>query len=151
MWNWRAIKTGVLGPLDAPMLALQNELQLSAKTMPALARVKTTDATVTTLHTIPIPVDTVVVIHGFVVARRTGGTSGAANDGAGYELKLVANNSAGTAAEIAAETKTVLGESQAGWDVATDASGGNIRVRVTGAADNDIEWRWTGRSFSVKE
>ena len=31
-------------------------------------------------------------------------------------------------------------EDQAGWDCTLDVSGSNIRVRVTGAANNTIDW-----------
>jgi hypothetical protein len=147
IWNWP--KQG--SALDAPMLALQGVLLLREKVTRPLERVLTTDATVTTLIAVPVPVDTSVKCTGEVVARRTGGAAGSANDGAGYDVRFVATNSAGTAALIGSATVTVIGESQAAWTVTVDASGGTIRVRVTGAADNTIQWRWAGRTISVKE
>jgi hypothetical protein len=53
---------------------------------------------------------------------------------------VAAKNTAGTAAELAAETTTTIGESQAGWNVTTAASGATILVQVTGAASNNVTW-----------
>lgn len=130
---------------------LENELAQTAKYLPVQAVMRTTDATVTTLYEADVPVDKTVIVTGYVVARRTGGSGGSANDGAGYRVEFVAKNTSGTAALIGAGSVTVLGESQAGWDVTLSASGGTIRVRVTGAASNNITWAWTGRTLSVKE
>lgn len=138
-------------PKDGQLLDLKNALEHAERNAYAHDRIKTTDATVTTLSTVVVPVDHTLLVDGFVVARRTGGLSGSTNDGAGYRVQFVAKNTAGTAALIGSGTITVLGESQAGWDVTLSASSGNILVRVTGAAQNDIEWRWTARAFSVKE
>lgn len=149
-WAWKPVGGAIGAVIDGPMKALENALKANEKYMPIKARVPTTDATVTTLYTAVIPVDTSVVVDGWIVARRTGGSSGAANDGAGYRVQFVAKNTSGTAALIGSGTVTTLGESQAGWDVTLSASGDGIRVRVTGAANNAISWRWSGRSVSVK-
>lgn len=148
-WAWSSI-TGELGLLLNPrMKALDNDLALSSKVLPVQEKVFTTDATVTTLTTLAIPVSTTVVVSGYVAARRTGGSAGAAEDGAGYRVEIVAKNTAGTAAAIGSSV-TAIGESQAGWDVTVDASGGSIRVRVTGAANNNVSWIWSGRTISVR-
>lgn len=126
-------------------------LRQRSQVLPPQEKTRTTDATVTTLFAAEIPVNQTVVVSGFVVARRTGGSSGATNDGAGYRVEFVAKNTAGTAALIGAGSVTVLGESQAGWDVTLSASGSTIRVRVTGAANNNVTWSWSGKSLSVKE
>lgn len=104
------------------------------------ARVTTTNATVTTLLSYAIPTSNTVLLKGFVVARRTGGTSGTAEDGAAYEFKAVYKNVAGTATLIGSSTITAIGESQAGWDVTLPVSSGNVNISVTGAADNNITW-----------
>lgn len=151
-WSWKTLADRAMDAALVPnMKSLENDLKLSAKYMPVQARVATTDATVTTIYTATIPVDTSVGVHGWVVARRTGGSAGAANDGAFYEVKFGAKNTSGTAALIggAASVATVA-EDVAGWNVTVSASGGTILVRVTGAADTNISWRWTGRSVSVK-
>lgn len=102
--------------------------------------VATTDATVTTVLTHAVPTTTTVQITGTVTARRTGGSSGTVEDGAGYRIDSVLKNVSGTATEIAAETLTVVGEDQAGWTVTLAVSGGNALVQVTGAANNNISW-----------
>jgi len=151
-WTWGALSDPTVGALlTPPMRALQNYLGLSEKTYPRQDILRTTDATVTTLHTETIPVDTSVCVSGYVVARRTGGASGAANDGAAYRVEFLAKNTAGTAALIGSGTVTVLGESQAGWDCTLSATGGTILVQVTGAAGNNVTWNWSGRTLAGKE
>lgn len=103
-------------------------------------RIATTNTTLTTLHTLAIPATTTVLAHGFVVARRTGGTSGAAEDGAAYEFKAVYKNVAGTATLIGSSTINVIGEDQAAWDFQLNASSGNVLIQVQGAADNNVTW-----------
>jgi hypothetical protein len=111
-------------------------------------RVTTANATPTTLHTVAIPASTAVGFTGYVIGRRTGGASGAAEDCAYYRVEFVAKNTAGTAATVGS-TVTVIGESQAAWDVTTAASTSNILIQVTGAASNDITWHLTGRYYPV--
>lgn len=130
--------------------ALEQELALRAKVLPVQDKIYTTNATVTTLHTATIPVNTSVLVDGFVVARRTGGSAGAANDGAGYTVQFVAKNTTGTAALIGSGTVTALGESVAGWDLTLAASAGTILVQATGAADTNVSWVGSFTSLSVK-
>lgn len=99
----------------------------------------TTNATVTTLHTVAIPASTTVALRAIVVARRTGGAAGTAEDGARYELKGVYKNVAGTATLIGTVTK-LADEDQAAWDTNFTPSGGNVLIEVTGAVDNNITW-----------
>ncbi len=103
-------------------------------------KVSTTNATVTTLSTINVPSTTTLSIKGYVSARRTGGSSGTAEDGAMYRVEAVYKNISGTATSIGSVV-TVIGESQSGWDVTLSASSGTVLVRVTGAANNNITWR----------
>lgn len=104
-------------------------------------RVTTTDATVTTVATVTIPASQTVAVNCTIVARRTGGASGTAEDGAYYELKVAMKGNAGNnASEIAAETVTVIGESQAGFTVSSVPSAGTELIQVTGAASNNITW-----------
>lgn len=134
------------------MKALENELQAMQKSHAAHKIVRTTDATVTTLLTQQIPVNHSLGLSGYVVARRTGGVAGSANDGALYRVEFGAKNSAGTAALIGgAGSVTTIAEDQAGWNVTLSASGINILVRVTGAADNNVTWAGSFRTFAVKE
>lgn len=103
------------------------------------ATVATTDATVTTIATIAVPATTTKAVEARVVARRTGGASGTAEDGAYYVARAVYKNVAGTATAIGSEVSAAF-ESQAGWNVSWSQSGSNILLQVTGAAANDINW-----------
>lgn len=103
-------------------------------------RAATTDGTVTTLHTVTIPASTTVMLQATVVARRTGGSSGTAEDGASYIIAGTFKNSAGTATQIGTTTVIHSNESQAGWDCVFDVTGATARVRVTGAANNNVTW-----------
>lgn len=111
-------------------------------------KVTTTDATVTTIATIAIPSSTTVFIEAKVVARRTGGAAGTAEDGAAYMVDAVYKNVAGTATEIG-ETSIFSAEDQAGWDCTITPSGANALVQVTGAASNNVSWLITYRTYSV--
>jgi len=102
--------------------------------------VATTNATQTTLATITIPANTTVFIRATVVARRTGGTAGTAEDGAGYEMTAAVKNVSGTATLIGAVAALATHEDQAGWDATIDVTGATARIRVTGAADNNVDW-----------
>lgn len=111
-------------------------------------KVTTTDATITTLATVPIPASTTVMIEARVAARRTGGTSGTAEDGAAYIVAGAYKNVAGTATEIG-EGSLFSAEDQAGWACTIDVSGSNALLQVTGAADNNVSWVATYRVYSI--
>jgi hypothetical protein len=98
----------------------------------------TTDDTPTTISTIPVPSSTTLRIFGEVIARRTGGTAGSAEDGAGYTFSATYKNVGGTATLIASTIDAH--EDQAGWAVTFDASGSDALIEVTGAVDNNISW-----------
>jgi hypothetical protein len=112
-------------------------------------RVATTDATVTTLQSITIPASTTVQIHARVTARRTGGASGTAEDGAGYTIIGTFKNVAGTATQIGATTALSTHESQAAWDCVFDVTAATARIRVTGAASNNVTWHTVTRTYPV--
>lgn len=153
-WTWDAVNpkdevAKSFRALNTRMAALQGFLaRVLGLEAQVQARAATTDATVTTLATEAIPVGTTMVVSGLVAARRTGGSSGSTEDGAGYRVEFVAKNAAGTAAIIGSSV-TVIGESQAGWDVTLTVSGGNVLVRVTGAANNAITWHWARWSLAT--
>lgn len=105
-------------------------------------RVATTDATVTTLHTIAITSSNTYLIEARVVARRTGGVSGTADDGAVYIRRAMVTTKAGTVT-INTVQDGLTQEDQAAWDCTLDVSTTNIRVRVTGAASNNVTWHST--------
>jgi hypothetical protein len=110
--------------------------------------VNTTDATVTTVGTIPTTSNTTLLVDCNIVGRRTGGSSGSAGDGAGYLVRAVAKNVAGVVTIIGQAT-TVIGESQAAWDAVAAVSGTDIVLRVTGAANNNISWACSGQKRAI--
>lgn len=105
-------------------------------------RVATTDATVTTLDTIAITASNTYLIEARVAARRTGGAAGTADDGAVYIRRAMVTTKAGTVT-INAVQDDLTQEDQAAWDCTLDVSGTSIRIRVTGAANNNVTWHST--------
>lgn len=126
-----------IGAAGSPIIN-QNNASASAYTS-LINTVNTTDATVTTIHTITLATDTTYTIKGMVRGRRTGGASGAAGDSAGYTFFATVKNISGTASLVSTADVTAK-EDQAGWDLTIDATGATIRIRVTGAASNNITW-----------
>lgn len=110
--------------------------------------VSTTNATPTTLSTIAIPTNTTVAIEITVVARRTGGVAGTAQDGGRIKLQAVYKNVSGTATIIGSVTSSPSDFDQA-WTAAFSVSTGNVLVQVTGAASNNIDWAGAGTLTSV--
>jgi hypothetical protein len=106
------------------------------------ARVATTDATVTTLQTIPITANRTYFIKSVIIARRTGGTAGTADDGAAYEIATGYTTKAGTVTAIV--VPTVLERADVGtYDADFTISGTNVLVEVTGVVDTNITWHCT--------
>jgi hypothetical protein len=106
-------------------------------------RAATTDATITTLHSITIPSSTTVLLTARVVARRTGGAAGTAEDGAAYVITGAFKNVAGTATQIGTTSVVSSFEDQAGWGCVFDVTAATARVRITGAINNNITWHST--------
>jgi len=110
--------------------------------------VDTTNNSATTLAIIEIPTDTTVMVEVRVVARRTGGTAGTAQDGAAYIVAGAYKNVAGTATEIG-EGSIFSAEDQAGWTCTLTPSSGNVLVQVTGATDNNVSLSGTYNLYHV--
>lgn len=102
--------------------------------------VNTTDATTTTLGTLTLLSGKTYQVEATIVARRTGGGSGTAEDGAGYIVAGTFKTVAGSATVIGSVTAVHTAEDQAGWAATLDTSGTGVRVRVTGAAGNNVTW-----------
>lgn len=114
------------------------------------SRAATTDATVTTLWSYTIPASTTVMLDVHVVARRTGGVSGTAHDTGAYVIRGAFKNVGGTTATIVgAINADFTAEDQAGWNATLDVNAQNIRLRITGAAGNNITWHATIRFYQV--
>lgn len=110
--------------------------------------VSTGDDTPTTISTTPIPAGTIVDVEARVAGRRTGGSAGSAEDGAGYKAWATFQNIGGSAVLIASTVEAR--ESDSGWDVSFDVSGANGVIQVTGNADTSINWRCRYSTLEVE-
>lgn len=106
------------------------------------AQVSTTDATATTLQSVTIPTDSVVLVVARMVGRRTGGSAGANGDSAVYIRSARFKNVGGTVTMNQLQSD-YTSEDQLTWNGTLDASGTSARMRVTGAANNNITWTVT--------
>ncbi len=106
-------------------------------------RAATTDATQTTLDTITITASNTYRIKSYVVARRTGGSAGTAEDAAGYEIEATYKTVGGVVTLVGAVAALYTAEDQAGWDATFDINAATVRVRVTGATNNNVTWHST--------
>ena len=105
-------------------------------------KITTTDATVTTVDTIPITASSTYLIQARVIGRRTGGVSGTADDGCSYVRRGTYTTKSGVVTLLGAvETIGTDREDQAGFDATLTISGTNVLVRVTGAASNNMSWQ----------
>ena len=112
------------------------------------AKITTTDDTVTGLVRTTIDSGKTVMLQAYVVARRTGGSSGTDGDSAFYVLTGAYKNVSGTLTGIGS-ANLISGEDQAGWDVGFTSSGSDAIVTVKGAVDNNITWEGTLSTYVV--
>ena len=104
------------------------------------ATVNTTDATVTTLQTIAIPTNTVMVIESRIQATKTGGTgSGTTGDGNGYIRTVKAKNVSGTVT-IGTIQSSFTSEDISSFSINFVVSGANINLNVAGLVNDNITW-----------
>lgn len=106
------------------------------------AQTTTTDATTTTLTSVTVPTDSAMLMEARIVGRRTGGTGGANGDAVVYVRTARFKNISGTVT-IANLQSDYTSEDQAAWNGTLDVSGASARIRVTGAANNNITWTVT--------
>lgn len=105
--------------------------------------VNTTNATPTgqTRTSMYCPSGEMVYVEAHVAARRTGGSSGATGDCAGYVRRAVYKNTGAGPTLVGSVQDAFTAESQAGWDCTFTTSGNYVQVQVTGAANNNITWK----------
>lgn len=102
-----------------------------------LNTVTTTDATLTTIATIPIPDDTVVEIKATVVGRRTD----AADRGLFIRQASVFREAAGAATLVGNVTTTRTRKSDPQYDAELNVSGNNLLVQVRGDTGHTVNWK----------
>jgi len=103
-------------------------------------KAQTTDATATTMTAnaaaISLPTGGTWSFRALVSARQNASTNAAA-----WIIQGAATNAAGATSVMGTPTVTALGNSGSPtWTVAVDATGANIRIRVTGAAGTTVRW-----------
>lgn len=97
----------------------------------------TTDATVTTGAVFSTVNNRAYKIIASVIGLRTDDFAEVGD----YMLEAAFKNDAGVLTQIGSTRSLhTANESTAGWDAGIDASGTDIRVRLTGAADTPITW-----------
>lgn len=101
------------------------------------------------IATFTIPASTTVMVETQIVARRTGGTAGTADNGAGYVGYGTFKNVAGAAAIVGAFTLVNASEDLTAWGVTTTVAGNVASLNVVGLKDMDINWKARTRTFSV--
>lgn len=109
-------------------------------------RVGTTNNTPTILHTFTIPASTTYAIDAVIIARRTGGTSGTAENGGRVHIEAVYNNIGGNATVIGTVSK-LTSFNDISWNADITTSGNQINIIVTGALNNNITWHHTTRVY----
>jgi hypothetical protein len=106
--------------------------------------ITTTDATTTSITASArgIAVSNPAIIEARVIGRRTGGTSGSSGDSAMYIVRGAYKNVGGTVSLIGSLDNQFTAEDQSGWDCTLEISSTEVQIKVTGAANNNIEWNW---------
>lgn len=109
----------------------------------------TSNATTTTIETIPIAIDTGVLIRTFVISRKTSGagvgTSGSVN---AYVRTVKAKNVGGTVT-IGSISSDFTSEDIAAFEATFDVNGTNVRVRVSGALNDNVSWVATTYIYNI--
>lgn len=108
-----------------------------------VGQIQTTDATPTTYKIATTNAPSSLFIEARVTAGRTGGTSGTDGDSAAYIRRaLYRRASAGAPTLVGSIQDGFTAEDQAGWDATLVISSNDIQLQVTGAANNNINWRF---------
>jgi hypothetical protein len=112
-------------------------------------RVTTTGTTATTIHTVAIPATTTVMVEAKIVARRTGGVLGTAEDGGVFEITGAFKNVAGTATQIGATQAGIAVSDSGTMSVAFTPTGSDVLIEVTGDLTVDYTWHVHVRTYAV--
>jgi len=115
-----------------------------AQLQPNRNTVTTSDATLTTIATIPLTDNTVYFINVDIVARRTD-----APDRAVYKrYRAFYREGGGGATALGAMRNRFTEESDTSWTVQMNVSGNNVLIQVQGAAAKNVNW---AANYSVQE
>jgi hypothetical protein len=122
-----------------------------AQTSTYVCRGTTTDATTNELFLdgaslrLVVPTNSTWAFDALITARAPGGNS------AGYQVRGVIKNNAGTASLVGAVTKSVLGQDVDPWDATVVADNTNqaLSVRVSGGPGTTIRWVASVRTTEV--
>jgi len=99
--------------------------------------VQTTDATLTTIATVPLADDTAYQLTAFITGRRTNAAGRAV-----YRREAAVYREAAGSAVMEGPVGTPLSrESTGGYNATIEVSGNNALIRVQGAGGHDINWR----------
>jgi len=116
----------------------------------AQAIVTTNDATVTTCGSLTLADNTLYQISAMIVGVDT--TNTPADQWAGYELKgTFYRTNAGGATQLGATTSAHTSETDAAWDATFDVNGNDVRIRVTGEAAKNVNWKSVITHINVGE
>lgn len=128
-----SIQSGFLSSTD------WNTFNNKADALPT-ATVNTTTGALTTLQSIAIPTDTVVMVEARIHARKTGGAgAGAVGDGNGY-VRIVKAKNVGGVVTIGLVSSSYTSEDIAPLNATLAVSGTNVIVQVNGSINNNITW-----------
>ena len=100
----------------------------------AVTTKSTTNATVTTIDTVPVSVNKGLLIKAKVIGIKDDFT-----EKGGFEVQAAYANNAGTV--TLQGITNIFKQAQAGWAVTFVISGTNVLIRVTGAAATNISWK----------
>jgi len=98
----------------------------------------TTTGIAESLGTIPLEGGQALSLKCLVVAAEDYG--GSIGECAGYELSTIYKNDAGTISMIGSQSKTILGEEDASYDISTEVGVDSINILVSGDALNNTKW-----------
>jgi len=100
-----------------------------------------------TLQTIPIPLNTVVLIESYITCRKTAGAGiGAVGAGNGYVRTVKAQNIAGVVT-IGVVQSSFTSEVVATNNATFDVLGTNVRLRINGSTNNTFNWNVITKTY----
>ena len=109
----------------------------------AVTTVSTTDGTITTIDTVPIPTDEAVLISAKLVAVKDDITKKL-----GIEIEAIYANNSGTVT-LQGAVNYQHRQVPTGWDVTFVISGTNVLIRVVGNGGDNVDWKCSRATLGV--